>query len=309
MTEILTTVPAAEFGLIGGSSTLSLRFPEDIPGHQVRVLAKNLQFETPYGPSPLFKLLELPPPKGPPEGQAKGQTARQSQPVRALTVRMHGWRHGVTRADASRQLFWVFQQAGVKQVLAEGGVGSVSHLLELRDIVIANDYIDLSMRQDVGLGGPYLLIMRDPVCRRLGEALAQAAEAVPTGRGEPHRVFRRGVYAVTDGRHFESRAEVQAMKHMGADVVGQSMAPEVYLAREIGACFAGAYMVVNYAEGIIRDWEHKDLADIFYGEAEAMGRILLKAWEAAAFGPQQQAATACGCQELRKETLLKDIPE
>lgn len=301
MTTLLKTVPAAEFGLIGGSSTLSLRFPEDIPGHRVRVLEKNLQFETPYGPSPLFKLLELDAPGG--------SGAGRPGPVRALTVRMHGWRHGVTRADASRQLFWVLQQAGVTQVLAEGGVGSVSHLLELRDIVIANDYIDLSMRQDVGLGGPYLLIMRDPVCRRLGEALARAAEAVPTGRGEPHRVFRRGVYAVTDGRHFESRAEVQAMKQMGADVVGQSMAPEVYLAREIGACFAGVYMVVNYAEGIVRDWEHKDLADIFYGEAEAMGRILLHAWDEAAFGAMQKAATACGCQELRKETLLQEKPE
>ncbi|MDA8212956.1 MAG: phosphorylase, partial [Clostridia bacterium] len=64
---------------------------------------------------------------------------------------MHGWRRGVSRADASRQVFWVFRQAGVKKILAEGGVGSINHLLRPRDVVIPNDYIDMSMRKDVEL--------------------------------------------------------------------------------------------------------------------------------------------------------------
>jgi 5'-methylthioadenosine phosphorylase len=55
------------------------------------------------------------------------------------------------------------------------------------------------------------------------------------------RVFIRGTYAVTDGRHFESPAEV-AMMNGQADIVGQSIAPEVYLAREIGACYAGTVL-------------------------------------------------------------------
>jgi 5'-methylthioadenosine phosphorylase len=42
-----------------------------------------------------------------------------------------------------------------------------------------------------------------------------------------------------------------------ADIVGQGITPEVYLAREIGACYSGIYMVVYHAEGIIRDWKHK----------------------------------------------------
>ena len=46
--------------------------------------------------------------------------------------------------------------------------------------------------------------------------------------------------ANTDGRHFESPAEI-AMLNGHADIVGQSICPEVYLAREIGACYAGLY--------------------------------------------------------------------
>lgn len=75
---------------------------------------------------------------------------------------MHGWRphEGIRRGEASQQLFWVFKEAGVKKIFAEGGVGSINRLLELRDLVIVDDYIDHSMRQDIGLGGPYLLSMR-----------------------------------------------------------------------------------------------------------------------------------------------------
>ncbi|WP_218185350.1 phosphorylase family protein [Calditerricola satsumensis] len=141
-------IPRVPFAIIGGSSTFSIRFPEDLGRADVEVLADNLVFDTPYGESPPFKHV----------------CYRDKE---FLTCKMHGWRPPhVTRAAASQQVFWVFQQAGVKKIFAEGGVGSINHLLELRDLVIPHDYIDQSMRKDVGLGGPYLLIMRQPFARR-----------------------------------------------------------------------------------------------------------------------------------------------
>lgn len=293
-------MPAASYAIIGGSSTFSIRFPEDLNDPGVRVLASDLVFDTPYGPSAAFKLCEVDVPR------------QAGAPRRFLTLKMHGWRSGVSRADASRQVFWVFQQAGVRRILAEGGVGAANHLLELRDLVLATDYIDLSVRKDVGLGGPYLLMMRDPVCpeahralfiegsAELARAQAQACSSI-TGDGlprPPRRVFPRGIYANTDGRHFESRAEVASIRQMGADIVGQSICPEVYLAREIGACYAGIYMVVNYAEGVVEDWRHEDLKDIFYGESQTVGRIVLGALRAL------PAERGCGCAGLRKRSLL-----
>ncbi|GAB7388675.1 MTAP family purine nucleoside phosphorylase [Bacillaceae bacterium] len=274
-------IPQVPFGIIGGSSTFSIRFPEDLERNDVTVLADGLVFETPFGTSPVFKHVKV-------------------DDKEFLTCKMHGWRpNEVSRGQASQQLFWVFQQAGVKKIFAEGGVGSINHLLELRDIVIPNDYIDYSMRKDVGLGGPYLLVMRQPICPRQAEILAQAAKrrVEPLGR----RVFTRGIYVNTDGRHFESPAEVQMFRTWFADIVGQSLCPEVYLAREIGACYAGLYMVVNYAEGIIKDWEHKDLADIFYGEAKRIGHILLDALK-----ETDERQAGCQCLELRKDTLLRE---
>jgi 5'-methylthioadenosine phosphorylase len=90
-------------------------------------------------------------------------------------------------------------------------------------------------------------------------------------------------------------------KMAGADIVGQSICPEVYLAREIGACYAGIYLVVNYAEGIVTPWQHEELAEIFYTEGYAMGRVLLETIK------QLPSQKSCSCADLRKETLLKGI--
>lgn len=275
--KLLDQVPKASFGLVGGSGTLSSDFPARTKDADVMILADELHFATPYGASPAMRLF------------AVGEK-------RVLTCRMHGWRSGVTRADASRQVFWVFREAGVKRILSEGGVGTVNKLLDLRDFLIPDDYLDLSCRKDVMLDGRYLLIMRDALCPELRKALIAATRKHFDGR-----IFTRGTYAVTDGRHFESPAEV-AMMQGHADIVGQSIAPEVYLAREIGACYAGLYFTVNYGEGIRRAWSHEDMADIFYDDAPMIGEILLDTIRSIDADDKH-----CECESLRKETLLKDV--
>ncbi|MCW2276928.1 MTAP family purine nucleoside phosphorylase [Heliophilum fasciatum] len=274
----LPAIPAASFGIIGGSSTNSLHFPEDISFPGLTVLSVFSGWETPYGMSPPFVYFEL-----------NGQ--------RALTCTMHGWRRGVTRADASRQIFWVFREAGVKRVLSEGGVGAINHLLRPRDLVVPHDYLDFSMRKDVDLGSGTLCIMRQAFCPVMRRAFVAACEELP-GQG---RVFDRSNYVVTDGRHFESPAEVRHFAIAGGDVIGQSVAPEVYLAREIGACYARMELVVNFAEGVITDWTHQELKDIFYEESERAGRRLLMA-----MATLSDTVESCSCGELRKTTLLQE---
>ena len=171
-------IPQAEYGIVGGSGTLSSDFPMNVRAEDVKVEEDGLHFATPYGESPAFRLFSV------------GEK-------RVLTVKMHGWRSGVTRADASRQVFWVFRAAGVKRILSEGGVGTVNRLLDIRDFMIPDDYLDMSMRKDVMLDGRYLLVMRDALCPELRQALIDATRKRFTGR-----IFTRGTYAVTDGRHF-----------------------------------------------------------------------------------------------------------
>ena len=274
-------IPRADFGVCGGSGSLSFDFPAALDDERVEVLATDLVFETPFGRSPAFTHFSV-------EG---AQGSRQ-----ALAVKMHGWRRGVKRGDASLQAFWVLHEAGVRKVLADGGVGTLNHLLDPRDVVIPNDFIDLTVKQDIYVRGDHLLIMRQPICPDLASHLyLGASESFP-------RVFKRGTYLVTDGPRFESVAEVDYMRRLGGDVIGQSLAPEVFLARDIGACYAGIYIVVNYGEGVVREWEHDELKAVFFEESETIARIVLDAIADA------DLAAPCGCMDFRKPSLL-GIPD
>jgi len=269
-------VPAATRAVIGGSGSLAADFPGDLhPG--AHVLETGLVFDTPWGDSPPFTLFEL-----------GGE--------RTLHCRMHGWRKGVSRGRASRQVFSVLHRAGVRRILSDAGVGSLNHLLDPGDLVVVDDFVDMTTDRDrYGVvAGDHLLIMRDPVCASGREALVSAARRHAPAR----RLFTRGTYVVTEGPRFESPAEVRALQPLG-DIVGQSFSPEVWLARDIGACNAGGYVIVNYGEGVVRDWEHDELKRVFTEDAALMGRILLDALAAL---PKDDA---CRCRELRKPTLLR----
>lgn len=275
--KISTNIPKAAFANIGGSGTLSSNFPLGAEADDVEIIADNLVFETPYGESPAFRHFTV-----------AGESV--------LTCKMHGWRSGVNRSDASRQVFWVFREAGVKRILVEGGVGTINPLLDIRDFLIPDDYLDMSVRKDVGLEGRYLLVMRDALCPELRNELI-----TQTRKHFDGRIFTRGTYANTDGRHFESPAEISMLKGH-ADIVGQSICPEVYLAREIGACYAGLYYTVNYGEGLVKKWSHDDLEDIFYNDAPMISKIILATIRSLA-----KKDKACECEDLRKETLLKEV--
>lgn len=274
-------IPKADYAIIGGSGTFHICFPEELNLNYVSVLQDDLVFATPYGQSPVFKLFQM---------------MGEEGPRHILTCKMHGWRQGVSRANASQQVFWVLREAGVEKVISEGGVGGINHLLKPRDLVVPDDYMDFSMRKDTGLEDHYLLVMRQALCPDLRHRLVEVAE-----KNSGFRVFDRGTYVVTDGRHFESPAEVSLFRTVGGDIVGQSLCPEVYLAREIGACYAGIYVVVNYAEGVVKPWDHQELEEIFYTEGYSLGKIIIETLRCL------PGSSTCQCRELRKETLLKGI--
>jgi len=272
--SIRVSVPAAAQAIVGGTGTQAA----DVPSlnADARLLERDLVFDTPWGESPPFTLFE--------------HGGR-----RVLHVRLHGWRADVSRGRASRQVFSVLHRAGVRQIVSDAGVGSLNRLLDPGDLVVPDDFVDRTTDRD-GEGvvaGGRLLIMRDPVCGAGRAALLNAARRLAPER----RLFSRGTYVVTEGPRFESPAEVRALQPLG-DIIGQSFSPEVWLARDIGACYAGIYVVVNYGEGVVREWEHEVLARIFSDDAALLGGILLEALR------ELPDRTDCRCRDLRPPTLL-----
>lgn len=250
-------IPSANFAVIAASSTFALQFPEELRLTGLTVVEDDLIFETPFGLSLPFKLIEV--------GEDHG--------CRALVAKMHGWRSGLARQEAFLQLFHVLKQAGVRKIIAEGGVGALNPFLKPRDLILPHDFIDFTRRGEANLFHDQLVKARNSICSEVHETLLEA-----TRSGEQCRTFERGVYAALDATHFETSDEsLFALREWGADVVGLGLAPEIYLARGIGACYAGIYMVVDYAAGGAIPWLPEDLTQALFEEAERIGYVVAAA--------------------------------
>ena len=102
----VTAIPNVDLGLITGSANWGLVFPEEIGVEGVRVIARDITYATPFGPSENWKLLEF-----------DGEITADRHPRRALCMYSHGNPREEIDHSCHRRAFWVLQAAGVKQVL------------------------------------------------------------------------------------------------------------------------------------------------------------------------------------------------
>jgi 5'-methylthioadenosine phosphorylase len=209
---VSAAVPKVEYAIVGGSATVNCRLPEDTAVKGVEVVERDLHFETPFGSTQAFKLLRL-----------AGAECDDGNEHLALAIRMHGWTTGENWAASrgQQQVFWVLEQAGVRKVVGNAGVGAVSALLDPGDLVLADDIIDENAQSALGAHAtwPNSVNLREPFCAGLRHGLADAA------RGLFSRVFQRGVMATVEGPWLEGVAQVRAIRALGADLVAHSTCP------------------------------------------------------------------------------------
>ena len=83
--------------------------------------------------------------------------------------------------------------------------------------------------------------LADPVCARLSDIAARAAEAA----GAP-RSTAAAAYVAIEGPQFSTRAESRMYRAWGGDVIGMTAMPEARLAREAELPYAMLGMVTDY---------------------------------------------------------------
>jgi len=251
--------PRARLAMIGGVVTRALRFPDDLHDPDIEVVATNLVYETPVGPTAPFKHLRL---------RRDASVGGGVEDV--LYLRYLGVRSGATRTSDVEAAFRVFEAAGVERIVTDDNMGSLNPLLDPGDLVVCHDFLDFHKEASVAPLEGKLVRLRDPYCPSLRRAIVEGARAAGSGR-----VFRRGVYAVSHGTRFETPSEIAMYRQLGGDIVGYSLVPSIYLARAIGACYGGLYLVSNYGEGLVENWDHDSVWHASDAIAPTMGRILL----------------------------------
>ena len=163
-------------------------------------------------------------------------------------------RHGEAGYEISapfinaRANLYALKSLGVNKILGWVAPGSLREEMAPGDLVAPHDVLD------EGKGGPHTFypgvgwgfIRHNPLfCPELRGAMLGALA------GAPFTVHAGGVYVATTGPRLETAAEIRKFRLVGGDLVGQTLVPEVFLARELEFCYTALTYVVNYAEGLV----------------------------------------------------------
>ncbi|MEL6197541.1 MAG: S-methyl-5'-thioadenosine phosphorylase [Pseudomonadota bacterium] len=137
------------------------------------------------------------------------------------------------------------KRLGVTDLLSFSAVGSFREDMAPGDFVIVDQFIDRTFARQksfFGEGCVAHVSIAEPVCARLGDALAATAGAA----GVP-QIHRGGTYLAMEGPQFSTLAESKLYREVwGCDVIGMTNMPEAKLAREAELCYATVAMVTDY---------------------------------------------------------------
>ncbi|MEK7449173.1 MAG: MTAP family purine nucleoside phosphorylase [Planctomycetota bacterium] len=229
-----------DLAVIGGSETHRLILSQAPPGRGSRIknffaIRKKLgRIKTPFGKSsPIFQI-------------------RINSDGRAndfLLLCRHGDKGYQIAAPFVnyRANLYALKQLGVTKIIAWSGPGALKKKYRVGELVLPDDLVDETKKREdtffknTGLG----FVRQYPVF-------------CPTLTGYLKKVLRErlikfqsgGTYVCTEGPRLETPAEIKKFVSFGGDLVGMTLAPEVFLAKELEICYTALCYVSNYAEGV-----------------------------------------------------------
>jgi 5'-methylthioadenosine phosphorylase len=157
----------------------------------------------------------------------------------------HGRGHRIMPHELNhRANIYALRSLNVRWIICVTAVGSLQQKYEPRHIVLPSQFFDrTSRRQDhtfFGKGIVAHIAFADPISTPLRDILAAAAreEGITTHNG--------GTYVNMDGPAFSTRAESEANRQLGFDVIGMTNLAEAKLAREAEIALATLAMITDY---------------------------------------------------------------
>ncbi|MEU9376595.1 purine-nucleoside phosphorylase [Streptomyces sp. NPDC048255] len=160
--------------------------------------------------------------------------------------------HGVRTAVA----------AGCKTVVLTNGCGGLREGMQPGQPVLISDHINMTATSPIiGANFVDLTNLYSPRLRAMCQEIDETLE--------------EGVYVQFPGPHYETPAEINMIRVMGADLVGMSTVLEAIAAREAGAEVLGISLVTNLAAGISGEpLNHEEVLQAGRDSAARMGKLL-----------------------------------
>lgn len=146
-----------------------------------------------------------------------------------------------------RANLYAMKKLGATKILAPTASGSLKPEIKPGDFVICDQFVDRTTgRKDTFFDGPVTkhISPAHPYCSELRQI------AINTGKDLGITTHEKGTVVVIQGPRFSTVAESRWFSKMGWDVINMTQYPEVYLAKELGICYANIALVTDYDAGL-----------------------------------------------------------
>ena len=167
----------------------------------------------------------------------------------------------------------VMRLLGVKTLIVTNAAGSVNTAFKPGDLMLIEDFINLSGRNPLrgknqDRFGPRFPDMTNAYDPELRQIALQEAEKLGIS-------LKRGVYCWMNGPSYETPAEIRMVRILGADAVGMSTVPETIVARHCGMRVLGISSITNMAAGVLdQPINHEEVLAVGREVKESFSQLL-----------------------------------
>lgn len=192
-------------------------------------------------------------------------------PVAAMQGRFHYYEgHSMTEVIFP---VMVLYQLGIKTLIVTNAAGGINRDFESGDIMLIKDHINL-----MGIN-PVLTLIQDGMMYNKLEPFVNMTDvydkqyillaeetALKTGI-----ILKNGILAAVQGPVYETPAEVEMLRRLGADAVCMSTIPEVIMAKALNIKILGVSLIANMAGSHTK---HEDVVKKSEKNMDNFGKIL-----------------------------------
>ena len=169
----------------------------------------------------------------------------------------------------------VMKKLGVKTLIITNAAGAVSGDYKPGELMFITDHINfmgtnpLIGKNDDKLGTRFP-DMSEIYNKELIEIGVKSAQKLSID-------YQKGVYAGTTGPSYETPAEINMFRHLGANAVGMSTVPEAIVANYCGIKVLGISCLTNYAAGVTdTPLNHQEVIDTANRVKENFKNLLIE---------------------------------
>ena len=188
----------------------------------------------------------------------------------------HGLHHDLLPSEINyRGNIWALKSLGVRTIIGVSAVGSLREEIRPGDLALSSQYLDFTkgLRASTFFGRGLVahVSTANPTCSTTAALVTRAARALelPLHEGRTH--------AVVEGPRYGTRAESLYLRNCGADLVGMTNVPEVFLACEaqLGYCTIGvATDYDSWHEDVQHHVSAVQVAKLFRGNLERVQQLI-----------------------------------